>query len=329
MTKIGPISTISAPAGDKSPDSVAQVGNTTFIEYGNGADSTGAGGSSQIVQYDAAGNVLNTYDLAGSVDGLKFNPVNDLLYALQNQDGNSLLTLINPRTGQVSAPMPYADASTTSGYDDIAFEHGKVFESYTNPTSGGDPVIVQLRGGNFPIGTQQTTPILNADAVGRNTVTGARGQAVPLSDPDSLKSAPNGDLLLTSGADGVIVDVRHPGQGNQQVSFTQVTDAAGNAASRLDDVIKPSASSGTFTLTDTSGNAVKTFHASHLNPDMYYASVDSLGGFGAVNSHTGVFHLLVASPGAHGLAFKPDANSVTFGGDPLSVHHDHGGLYPL
>jgi hypothetical protein len=42
-----------------------------------------------------------------------------------------------------------------------------------------------------------------------------------------------------------------------------------------------------------------------LNPNDYYASVSSLGGFGSVDP-TGKFTLLVAASGAHGIAFTPD-----------------------
>jgi len=81
--------------------------------------------------------------------------------------------------------------------------------------------------------------------------------------------------------------------------------ANGNAASGLDDVIKPSAISGTFQLTSTSSNEVLSFSASKLNPNDYYTSVASLGGFGQINPHTGVFTLLVPAAGAHGLTSRP------------------------
>jgi hypothetical protein len=128
---------------------------------------------------------------------------------------------------------------------------------------------------------------------------------VPLNDPDSLKTAPNGDLLLSSGGDGTIVDVHHPGTGSQSVSFTQISDGQGGFATGLDDVIKPDATSGTFYLTDSKTNTIESFHATGLNPHDFYASVADLGGFGQVDPTTGQFTLLVAAPGAHGIAFTP------------------------
>jgi hypothetical protein len=99
----------SAPGGASAPDSIATEHGTFFVEYGNGADSTGAKGSSSIVQYDKAGHVEHTYSISGSVDGLKFNPYTGQIWALQNQDGNSTLTLIDPVTHKVTGPLSFAN----------------------------------------------------------------------------------------------------------------------------------------------------------------------------------------------------------------------------
>jgi hypothetical protein len=310
QTQIGPIQIFQPSVGDTAPDSVTIAGNFLFVAYANNVASDGTGpGTSEIVQYDLSGNIVHTYDIAGSVDGLKFDPFTEKLWALQNQDGNSTLTIIDPETHHVSKPIDPAVTSGTRGFDDVVFQDGQVFLSYTNPSAPTDAVIVSLEGGNHPGGELETNPILTAGATGTNTVTHAK-ETVPLNDPDSLKAAPNGDLLLSSGDDGTIVDVHHAGKADQSVSFTEITDSAGNRVKGLDDVIKTNATSGTFYLTDTSGNKVETFHVTGLNPNDYYASVSSLGGFGSVDPATGKFTLLVAAPGAHGIAFTPDAEHV-------------------
>ena len=101
--------------------------------------STGGSGSSTIIQYDKAGNVQFTYDIAGSVDGLKFNPYTGKVWALQNQDGNSTLSLIDPKTHSITGPIAYANTSATRGFDDVVFEGNKVFLSYTNPSTDTNP----------------------------------------------------------------------------------------------------------------------------------------------------------------------------------------------
>jgi hypothetical protein len=105
---------------------------------------------------------------AGLVDGLKFNPVTGMAWALQNNDGNATLSLINPGTHTVSGPLMYASPpyvygpNSGRGYDDVAFLNGKVYLSYTNPVNPTDPVLQILNQGNTPSGTLTTTTILTA-----------------------------------------------------------------------------------------------------------------------------------------------------------------------
>jgi hypothetical protein len=192
------------------------------------------------------------------------------------------------------------------------FTHGKEFMSYTNPVNPGDPTLVQLTNGNDPDGALKTKPILDFGDKGLNLETG-KMEVIPQNDPDSLKLAPNGDLLFASGADQTIIDVHNPGTAHQSVSFTQVQGVP--AAAGLDDVLKVDASAGTFYLSDTADNRVLTVHATDLNPNDYYASVGNA--FGEVDPHTGQFTALVSAanaPGfkfgsAHGVEFVADHNS--------------------
>jgi predicted secreted protein/uncharacterized membrane protein len=325
--QIGVVKTFETPIdGSNKPDSVTTADGTTFVEYGNGADSTGAGGSSTIVQYDKAGKIEFSYSLPGSVDGLKVNPVTGELWALQNQDGNSTLTLIDPKTHTVSDPLSFANSSASRGYDDVVFKGNQVFLSYTNPANPGDPTLVQLVQGDHPTGLLTTNTVLSFGATGLDTVTG-KIELVPQTDPDSLKLAPNGDLLLTSGADGTIIDVSHAGTAQQSVSFTTVAGVpSGNAG--LDDVIKPNATSGTFTLTDTATNKVYSFHATGLNTNDYYASVGSLRAFGQVDPTTGAFTPLLSADNAPGFNFK-SPHGVSFVADPAPAVAATGGNHDL
>ena len=74
MALVGNVKTFAAGSKGSAPDSITTANGTFFVEYGNGANSKGGNGSSTIVQYDKAGNIEHTYSIAGSVDGLKFNP---------------------------------------------------------------------------------------------------------------------------------------------------------------------------------------------------------------------------------------------------------------
>jgi hypothetical protein len=232
------------------------------------------------------------------------------------------LTLINPTTHTVSDPLSFANTSATRGYDDVVFKGDKVFLSYTNPVNPGDPTLVELVQGDHPTGLLTTKTVLSFGATGLDMVTG-QVETVPQTDPDSLKLAPNGDLLLTSGNDGAIIDIKNAGTAQQSVSFTTVAGVtAGHAG--LDDVIKPDATSGTFTLTDTATNKVYSFHATGLNPNDYYASVGSLKAFGQVDPTTGAFTPLLSADNAPGFNFS-SPHGVSFAADPTPATADKGG----
>jgi hypothetical protein len=151
-----------------SPDSITLGDGSVWVAYTNGACSTGCGGTSTVVQYSPSGAVLNTYTIAGNVDGLQYNPTTGMVWALQNQDGNSSLTIINPTTRTLT-PYTYAVTSPTRGYDDVQFLNGQTYMSETNPAAGTDPTIVKLTNSASPltVGT-----ILTMGATGLNLATG-------------------------------------------------------------------------------------------------------------------------------------------------------------
>jgi hypothetical protein len=289
-----------------APDSIALGRNSIWVSYANGADSTGLGGSSTIVQYSFDGKVRRTYSIPGSVDGLKLDPKTGLVWALQNQDGNSTLTLIDPKEHALSAPIPYAMKSSTEGYDDVVFRFDKVFLSYTNPAVPTDPTIQLLKIGSDPLAV---TPILLMGATGTNLATGAENQPTADNDPDSLKLTPNGDLMLSSGADGQLIFVSDPGSAHQSVSFLQLLDPSGAPVSGLDDAVFVTDERGTFYLTDTNNNRVLKIEVEDLVKDSLFASVGSLNELASVNIKTGtVTAFLPGLNGPHGILFLPNAD---------------------
>src|ERR1700758_61262 len=80
--------------GATQPDSVSYGDGSIWVAYTNGADSTGLSGSSTIVRYSTTGAVQTSWSIAGNVDGLRVDPSTGLVWALQNNDGNSALTVI-------------------------------------------------------------------------------------------------------------------------------------------------------------------------------------------------------------------------------------------
>lgn len=290
------------PSGTSGIDSLTLSDGTLWAEYGNGADSTGKSGSSTIVHYGADGTVLTSETIRGSVDGLKADPLTGQIWALINQDGNSQLSLIDPATGAIGAPLDYAVTSETRGYDDAAFSDGQVYLSYTNPANPGDATIQQLTNGNMPQGNLTVTDVLALGDTGTNIATG-KTEAIPLSDPDSLKSIPGGGLLQSSGDDNTFVIVSEPGTKAQSVRFDTLTNVPDGS---LDDVVVPTSSSGTFTVSNTGSNQIQTYHSSNLNTADAYASVGTE--IVQVDLQTGAQTVLVSGLSrSHGLVFTPDA----------------------
>jgi hypothetical protein len=294
--------------GGTAPDSITVGGGSIWVEYGNGADSTGAFGNSTIVQYSMTGQVEQTYSIVGLADGLKYDPVTGNVWVLLNNDGNSTLRFINPATQQVSDPLQYGSgyvygADSSRGFDDVVFDGNRVFLSETNPVNPGDPVIVQLLNGQAPFGTLQTAPILSFGDTGTNLVTGQTNQPLPITDPDSLKLLPNGDLLLTGEADSAYIFVKDPGTARQTESF--VTLPSGDIP---DDAIMPTSRSGTFYISNQGGNDVISVQVTGLNTHDLYADITTPTGgeLVQIDPNTGAVTAIVTGLSApHGLAFVP------------------------
>ena len=301
-----------APTDSSAPDSITIGGGSIWVEYGNGASSTGASGSSTIVQYSMTGQVENTYSITGLADGLKYDAATGNVWVLLNNDGNSALQFINPATQQVSDPLYYGSGyvygpDSGRGFDDVVFDGNRVFLSETNPANTGDPVIVELLNGQAPFGTLQTTGVLSFGDTGTNLVTGQTNQPLPITDPDSLKLLPNGDLLLTGEADGAYIFVKDPGTNRQTESF--VTLPSGDIP---DDAIMPTSRSGTFYISNQGGNDVISVQVTGLNTHDLYADVTNQNGgeLVQIDPKTGAVTPIVTGLNApHGLAFVPSVAS--------------------
>ena len=104
-------------------------------------------------------------------------------------------------------------------------------------------MLQMLNNGNNPSGTLTTTNILRAAQTG-----------IPVPDIDSLKSTPSGQLVLTSEGDGPgtgnpvaeFTLISHPGAANQTERTVAVTNAKGQDAEAMDDVLFPNATRRNF-----------------------------------------------------------------------------------
>jgi hypothetical protein len=82
---------------------------------------------------------------AANVDGLRIDPTG-LVWALQNNDGNSTLTTINSISNATQF-FTYGNTYTNvanRGFDDVQFSNGGTFLSETNPASPSDSILLEL-----------------------------------------------------------------------------------------------------------------------------------------------------------------------------------------
>ncbi len=298
-----------APIGFSAPDSITMGGGSLWVEYGNGASSTG-GGTSTIVQYSMNGRIEHIYTAAGLADGLKYDPYTGQVWVLDNNNGNSALQFIDPVTNQISTPLSYAPpysygTASSRGFDDVVFAGQTVFMSESNPVNSGDPVVVELTNGTAPFGKLYTSTILSLGDMGINLTTGKLA-LVPITDPDSLKALPDGSLLLTGEADGAYVFIKHPGTSQQTVSF--VTLPSGYTP---DDAIMPGTSSGTFYISNQSGNSVQKVQISGLVATDLYADITNKNELVQIDPNTGkVTTVLTGLSSPHGMVFVPTPPAI-------------------
>src|SRR5258708_13056757 len=136
-----------APTGLSAPDSIAVLRDHVFVGYGDGNKPDGSEGKkTQIVEYAMDGTVVYTYTVPGHNDGLKVDPSTHLLWALQNEDANANLVIINSKTHEQKL-YTFGTTLHGGGYDDIVFSGCKVFISASNPANNPNtgPAIVSAR----------------------------------------------------------------------------------------------------------------------------------------------------------------------------------------
>jgi hypothetical protein len=289
------------PAGSSAPDSIAVDGTTVYVGFGNGGAADGSGGAmSTIVQYSVNGQVEQSWTVVGHNDGLKVNPVTHQLWALQNEDANPNLVVIDPVLGTMTrfslAPV------NGGGYDDIAFLGSQAFLSASNPSKNPntDPAVVQVT--LLAGGTTRLTPVLLGNATAKNLVTG-KTVTLNLQDPDSMTTDRAGNLVLTSQADNELVTIHNPGTGLQSVTVLPLSDAANNPVS-VDDTLANPGSVGEMLVTDQKAGTIDLITVPAGSAAQTYAAAQDIGQVGRVNFATGRFTPVISGLSEpKGLAF--------------------------
>jgi hypothetical protein len=294
-------------SGESQPDSIALTSANVWVGYGDGNLPDGSDGkSNQIVEYDFNGAVVNTFTVLGHNDGLKVNPADGTVWALQNEDSNPNLVIINPSTKKQSTftfgPTPHG-----GGYDDMVFTNGQVFMSASapanNPNTG--PAIVQatLSGSQVNV-----SPVVLGNATALNIVTNTL-TTLNLQDPDSMTLDPStGNLVLTSQADDELVIVGNVNSPNQTVSLLPLT-MNGKPVS-VDDSVFVTSRVGTLLIVDQKANAIYVLKSSSFVPGTVFSSAADIGKLGMTDLTTGVFTPQFSFSQPKGLAFTSNLVGV-------------------
>ena len=309
-----------APSGSTGPDSIAVDNGHVFIGYGDKGGKTG-GGTSTVAEFTTNGTLIKTFTVAGHNDGLKVDPTTHLLWAMQNEDGNAQLAIIDPSSS--NAPPVYSLPSVNGGggFDDIVFRAGKVYFSASNPAgnpnTGSAIVQATLVGDKFTL-----TPVLAGNATATNALTGA-ATTLNLQDPDSLTVTPAGDLLLDSQADNELIDIS---SSTGVASVLPITVAsAGKADDNLDDTVFPSSNQDTLLIADRDLNMV--YAVTGLKAFQAYSAANDDNLVGALNTTTGVVTPIVSHlQQPHGMAVIPFSHTFSAGLQLISAPNDYAGV---
>jgi hypothetical protein len=298
------------PMGIKQPDSIVQWHDSIIVGFQNGVAKDGTDRkSSTIVEFSLSGNVKRMFQVPGHNDGLRVVGENDL-WALQNEDANPNLVVIDLRTGQAT-PYQFAPTPHGGGYDDMVVKDGKVYITASNPNldamgnSLGFPALVRA---SLSHGDVLLEPVFNGTASATDIPTGAT-VTLNLTDPDSMTIDPRGNIVVDSQADSELLFVRNPLTDEQTLGRLKITASAtgpGGATITLDDTAFAPHAKAFLLVTDVSGGVIYRIDAGTFGfePGTAYSASDTLGLVGTLNLDNGFVTPIVTGFGsARGLLF--------------------------
>jgi hypothetical protein len=313
------------PAGATQPDdlAVSADGKHLWVGYGNGVDTFGRGGPSNLVEYDiAAGKVLKNISIPGHLDGLKINPVTGDIWATENEDGNPTLTVVDHESGAFKI-YKFSPTLITGGFDDLVFvptsrgdsHHDKdsaqdVFVVTSSQVDTATPVIVRISGPLRATDTQVIPTLPGAPLSVWNVVTNQEETADLIGDPDSMTLGPAGELVLDNRSDDSLYIVR---DAKAQNPVLRVPLTLGGAPVEVNDTIfttsqtnGDSSTAGTIFITDTSANVIYVLTKPYFPSNEIYTAANVANEVGLVDLNTGVVTPIATGfKGVHGLAFSP------------------------
>jgi len=298
-----------APSGLSAPDSVAVLDNHVFVGYGDGHAPDGSDGkNSQVVEYRTDGTIVHIYTVPGHSDGLKVDPVTHKLWAIQNEDANANLVVIDTQSQQQKM-YKFGPTLHGGGYDDIVFLGCQIYISASNPARNPNtgPAIVSARIEGDKV---EVEPVLMGNSKAVDIPTDAEIQ-LNLQDPDSMTSDVMGDVVLDSQADQELIIVTNPGSSDQRalrLPLSYMTSAALTPV-ETDDTTFVTSSEGFILFADKKLNAVYILKKKAFSPGAVYTAADGGPFVGTVDTTTGIITPVVFGLGDPGGMVFVDTSS--------------------
>jgi hypothetical protein len=276
------------PAGLSAPDSIAVLKDHVFVGYGDGHLPDGSDGlNSQVVEFRMDGSIVHIYTVPGHSDGLKVDPATHHLWALQNEDANANLVIIDPET-QKQKLYPFGSAPHGGGYDDIVFRGCKVYISASNPANNPNtgPAIVSA---HIEGNTVEVEQVLAGEASAIDIPTDATIQ-LNLQDPDSMTLDPLGNIVLDSQGDKELIIVSNPDSPNQRLLRLPLSylTPSGLTPVETDDTTFVTSTEGFILFADKGLNTVFTLQKKAFSPGTAYTAADGGPFVGTLDFTTGV-----------------------------------------
>lgn len=241
------------------------LGDHVFVGYGDNHAPDGSDGlSSQVVDYRPDGSVRHIYTVKGHNDGLKIDPCTRELWALQNEDANANLVIIDPDSGHMKEYL-FGPTLHGGGYDDM--------------------VSVRLDGN----GSIDIEPALAGTANAIDIPTDKTIQ-LNLQDPDSMTTDPLGNIVLDSQGDQELIIVSHPGQEDQRALRLPLSYQTAGALSSVetDDTAFVTSTQGFLLFADKGLNTVYVLSRNAFVPGTAYTAADGGPFVGTLDLTTGV-----------------------------------------
>jgi hypothetical protein len=265
-------------ARQSNPDSIEIDGQNIWVGYQNVTAKDGSDGmSSTIVAYTLNGKAVKSWSVPGHTDGLRIDPSSHKAWVTSNEDGNPVLNIIDPAS---TTPQPITLAKTVhgGGYDDLAFVGGATYIACSAPTvdASGNNVFPAIDKITVTGTTATMTPVLMGNAKATDTVAKAPA-TLNLTDPDSLTTDTNGNLVLVSQADSALITITNPGTASQAVTRTPI----GN---QEDDTVWATANSGRLFVVDAGKNAIYTIKWSGPKGTVFTEAPNDSGVIGFVGT---------------------------------------------